>query len=86
MTTSFTYFVRGQLLASFYVQPMGMLLALSATFAFWAGLYIALTGRPAHRLLRFVPAQYYLLPIFTLTVLAWAWKIWIHVSGRDGWG
>jgi hypothetical protein len=28
----------------------------------------------------------FLIPLFTLTILAWVWKIWIHVSGRDGWG
>jgi len=86
MTTSFAHFVRGQFLASLYVQPMGMCLALLTTLTFWAALYIALTGRPSHRLFRFIPTHYYLLPIFTLTILAWAWKIWIHLSGRDGWG
>src|SRR5438093_9593355 len=66
MTTSFAHFVRGQFLASFYVQPMGMLLALATTLIFWAGLYIALSGRPAHRLLRFIPMHYYLLPLFSM--------------------
>ena len=86
MTTSFAYFVRGNLLASLYVQPLATFLALGAAAGFWAAAYITFTGRPIYRLLRFVKPRYYLLPFFALTVLAWGWKIWIHVSGRDGWG
>jgi hypothetical protein len=33
-----------------------------------------------------IPAKYYLWPLLVFGVVAWAWKIWIHVSGRDGWG
>jgi hypothetical protein len=85
MTTSFSHFARGQWLASLYVQPMGMALAAASAVTFWAGLYIGLTGRPAHRLLRFIPARYYVAPALGLAVVAWAWKIWIHVRGVDGW-
>jgi hypothetical protein len=85
MTTSFAFFVRGNVVASLYVQPGGTLLALLSVMAFWAGLYIAITGRPVQRLLRFVPARYYLAPLFVWIVAAWGWKIWIHVTGRDGW-
>jgi hypothetical protein len=86
MTTSFSYFVRGNLAASFYVQPMGMVLALLSSMAVWAALYIAITGRPAHRLLRFVAPRSYVVPLLCLTILAWGWKIFIHVTYRDGWG
>jgi hypothetical protein len=86
MTTSFAHFARGQLLASFYVQPMGMVLALTTAVIFWTALYIALTGRPVHRITRFIPMKAWLLPLFTLTILAWMWKIWIHLTNRDGWG
>lgn len=85
MTTSFSHFARGQVLPSFYVQPMGMVLAVTAAMVFWAGLYIAITARPAHRLLRFVPARYYVAPALVLAIAAWAWKMWIHVRGLDGW-
>jgi hypothetical protein len=85
MTTSFAFFVRGNILASLYVQPGGTALAALAVLAFWAGLYIAITGRPVQRLLRFVPARYYLGPLIVWIVAAWGWKIWIHVTGRDGW-
>jgi len=86
MTTSFSHFVRGQVVASFYVQPMGAVLALICTMIFWSGLYIAVSGRPAHRLLNYLPGRYYLWPLLIFGVLAWVWKIFIHVTGRDGWG
>ena len=86
MTTSFAHFVRGQIVASLWVQPMGTVLALMATMTFWTGLYISLTGRPAYRLLNLIPGKYYLWPLLVFGVLAWAWKIWIHITGRDGWG
>ena len=40
MTTSFAWFVRGNWLASFYVQPMGFVLALGTGALFWASLFI----------------------------------------------
>jgi hypothetical protein len=64
---------------------MGTVLALLAAAAAWAGFYIALTGRPAHRLLRLLPARYTLFPLLLFVVLAWGWKILIHLNGADGW-
>jgi hypothetical protein len=84
MTTSFTWFVRGNLLASVYVQPMGAVLALMTACIIWGGLYVAATGRPVYRLLRLLPGRYYLALLF-LGVLAWGWKIAIHLNGHDGW-
>src|SRR5919112_1444615 len=43
MTTSFAWFVRGNIPASLYIQPMGTLLAAGAAATFWAALYIAAT-------------------------------------------
>jgi hypothetical protein len=85
MTTSFSWFVRGNLLASFYIQPMGMVLAICTTAAFWVSLYIAVTGIPALRLTSSIPPSYWLLPMFALVILAWGWKILIHITGHDGW-
>jgi hypothetical protein len=85
MTTSFSWFVRGNLLASFYVQPMGMVLAICTTAAFWVSLYIAVTGIPALRLTSTIPASYWLIPMFAGVILAWGWKIFIHLRGMDGW-
>jgi len=85
MTTSFAYFARGQVIGSLYVQPMGAVLAVLSGMTFWGGLYIALTGRPVYRMLGFIPARCYLIPLFALFVLGWAWKIGIHITGHDGW-
>ena len=85
MTTSFAWFAHGNLVASVYVQPMGAALAIVAAACVWGGLYVALTGRPVYRLLRLLPGRYYLLPLLALAVLAWGWKILIHLNGLDGW-
>jgi hypothetical protein len=85
MTTSFAWFVRGNWVASFYVQPMGFVTALLTVAAFWVGLYVAVSGRGVYRLLRFVPGRYYGVPLTALAILAWAWKIYIHLHGLDGW-
>ena len=85
MTTSFAWFARGNLLASFYVQPMGTVLAILAVITFWMGIYIALTGRAAHRLVKFIPGKYLVVPLVSWGIAAWAWKIFIHLHGIDGW-
>ena len=86
MTTSWAWASKGHLPASLYVQPMGTVLALLAAACVWGGLYIAFTGRPAHRLLRMLPARYTLLPLLLLAALAWGWKILLHLNKWDGWG
>jgi hypothetical protein len=85
MTTSFTWFVRGNLAASLYVQPMGTVLAALCCCGFWAGSYIAITGRPIYRMLALAPGNYVFMPLLAFAVAAWAWKIFIHLSGHDGW-
>lgn len=85
MTTSFSWFVRGNWLASFYVQPMGYVLAVIACVTAWAGYYVAITGKPAHRLLRLVPSRYYLFPLLGLAIAAWGWKMFLVLRGIDGW-
>ncbi|MCC6424913.1 MAG: DUF2752 domain-containing protein [Phycisphaerales bacterium] len=85
MTTSFSWFAHGNIPASFYVQPMGMLLAVIAVITIWTGLYIAITGRPALRILKFLPRLPWVSIFLVLLVAAWGWKIWIHLHGIDGW-
>jgi hypothetical protein len=85
LSTCFAWFVRGNWLASIYIQPMGFLLALATCACFWGGLYIALSGKPIHRLLRQVPATFFVPLLMGLAVAAWAWKIFIHLHGIDGW-
>jgi hypothetical protein len=86
MTTSFAWFVRGHVLASFYVQPMGTLLAIAAGMTFWGGLYVAATGKPVYRrLFAELPPSYYVIAPLGFAIAAWGWKIFIHVRGIDGW-
>ena len=85
MTTSFAWFARGNLQASVYVQPMGAMLAVLSAMAVWVGGYVAATGRPLHRLLGVVPDRFYLVPLLSLAVAAWGWKMFIHLHGVDGW-
>ena len=86
MTTSFAWFVRGNVLASLYVQPMGTLLAMGAAVTFWAALYIAATGKPVHRLASLLPGYYFVLVPMGVAIAAWGWKIFIHLRGAGGWG
>ena len=82
-TTAFTYFAHGHPLASLYTQPFGAALAFTTAAAVWVGLYIALTGRPVHRLLRLVPSRYYVVPLLSFALLAWGWKIGLTLMGRE---
>lgn len=85
MTSSYAHLAHGDVLGSIYVQPFGFILAISTIAAFWIGLYIAWTGRPAHQLLYLIPVRYTLVPLMILAVASWGWKIFIHVNGMDGW-
>ncbi len=85
-TTAFSYFAHGKFVASFYTQPMGALLAWATAIAVWVGFYIAVTGRPVHRLLTLLPGRYYLMPLLLFGLLAWGYKILLTLMKRDGWG
>jgi hypothetical protein len=85
MTTSWAWFVRGNLPASFYIQPMGMVLALLAAAWFWIGLYVGVTGRPVYRLAAYARGGNYFLPLLLFAAAAWGWKIILHLRGWDGW-
>lgn len=85
MTTSFAWFVRGNWVASFYVQPFGFALAFAAAMTFWAALYIGLNGKPVGRLLRLLPGKYIWVAVMVLAIGGWGWKMFIHLRGIDGW-
>jgi hypothetical protein len=85
MTTSWVWFAHGNIEASFYVQPMGTVLAVLAACTFWVALYCAVTGRPVYQLIRVIPSRYYFVPLLAMAIAAWGWKIFIHLTGRDGW-
>jgi hypothetical protein len=84
-TTSVSYFAHGNIAASFYLQPMGFLIACAFAAGVWAGGYIAFTGRPVHRLLGMLPWRPLLLVLLTVAIGGWAWKIGIHLTGHDHW-
>ena len=85
MTTSFAWFVRGNIAASLYVQPMGTILAILCGMTVWGAGYVAAVGRPLYRLVAAIPARYHALPLLVLALIAWAWKMFIHLHGIDGW-
>lgn len=84
MTTSFALVADGRLLAALWVQPLGATLAVLATFVFWIAGYVAVSGRPVWRLLPGWSAAYTTLLVVAFGVLAWGWKIAIHLLGQDG--
>jgi hypothetical protein len=84
-TTSVSFFAHGNVLASIYIQPMGFVIALFAAASVWVGGYIALTGKPVHRLMLQVPGRMWLIGLLSLAIVAWGWKIAIHLTGHDHW-
>lgn len=85
MTTSFAWFFKGHLLASLYVQPAGFLAAYLTIVVACFSLYEGLTGRPIHRMLRFVAPRWALISGVAIVLAAWGWKIAIRLMGVDGW-
>lgn len=85
MTTSVSYFAHGRVLASLYLQPMGAMLGLLAAGGFWLGLYEATSARPVHRVLLWWGGRWFLIGVASWAILAWGWKILIHLMGIDGW-
>ena len=86
MTTSFAWFYRGNLAASFYVQPAGFVAAYLVGMLLLLTTYEGISGRPIHRLMRFFPTKWMVILGATIVLAGWGWKIFIHRSGRDGWG
>ncbi len=84
-TTSVSYFAHGNFLASLYLQPMGFVIGVACAATVWVGGYIAATGRPVHRLLNQIPGRAWLIALLAIAIGGWAWKIAIHLTGRDHW-
>lgn len=82
MTTSFAYLVHGHVIKSFVAQPFGMILCVLTVAAFWAGSYIAVTAKPAYRLMRLIPPKFHLITWIPLALLAWLWKIALMSLGH----
>lgn len=84
MTTSFTWLVHGHPIHSFLTQPAGTLLCLLTAGAFWALLYVAVTGRPGAVLLSRVRWTGPLIGLMVWVLLAWAYKIAVVVMATRG--
>ncbi len=85
MTTSFAWFFKGNILASFYVQPGGFALAWGTGVVLLWSLYEVVTGRPIHRLARYIPPKVWIIGGSLALAFSWGWKIIIHLCGVDGW-
>ncbi len=85
MTTSFAWFYRGNLAASFWVQPGGFVLAWLTGMMVIYALYEGLSARPIHRLLRYLPVRIWITVGAAVLAFGWGWKIIIHLGGMDGW-
>jgi hypothetical protein len=84
-TTAFSYYSHGNWIASLYVQPMGFVLAMLTAMAVWCALYIAVTGRPVHRLILTLPTRWTLMPLFAFGLAAWGYKIILTITGHNAW-
>jgi hypothetical protein len=60
---------------------MGFAVALGTCATFWSALYIAGTGRPAHRLLRRLPGVKLLIAAVGFGIAAWGFKIALTLAG-----
>ena len=85
MTTSFSWAVRCNFRASLWVQPFGTVLALLCAANVWAGAFAAVTGKPIYRVLSVFRQRTYFIFFGVLGLGAWAWKVYIHTHGMDGW-
>jgi hypothetical protein len=82
MTTSFAHLAHGHVWQSLVTQPAGTVLALVAAILFWAGGYVAITGRPSARLLGMVPWTRILFSLLGIVIVAWAYKIVVVVNSH----
>ncbi len=80
MTTSFSHFAHGQIVRSFFTQPMGFMLALLTAATVWVGAYIAFTGVPAWLITSRWPKLRLALGLIGFGIAAWAYKIVLVIT------
>ncbi len=85
MTTSFAWFVRGNFLASLYVQPAGFFLALLAVLGALGGVYQAFSGKWVLKPMFFWPWRKIALVAILMALAGWGWKAYIYSYAIDGW-
>jgi len=75
MTTAFSNAAHGDFVSSFRAQPLGMVLSIVTAMAFWVGLYVAVTGSTAGRLiLGMMGSRFAWLAVGAL-LAAWVYKL-----------
>ena len=84
MTTSFNHFVRLAWHKSMWAQPLGFILAVATSVTFWTSAYVAITARPAHRLLKSLANAKLAVLAVAVGIGAWAWKIGLTLAGIAG--
>lgn len=87
MTTAFSHAVRWQWLDALIAQPFAVMMVLAASVTIWAGGYVAVTGRPVHRLIsRSAAGRGGTIAILVvgLVIASWGWKLaWVTlIVGR----
>lgn len=75
MTTAFAYAAHARLPQAFLSQPMGAILALATSAAFWAGLHVALTGSDLGRVCSNLLRPRVLWPLAAAAGAAWTYKL-----------
>jgi hypothetical protein len=81
MTTSYSHFVRGNILASLWTQPGGTLLAFLTACGVWVFGYVALTGLPGAGLVNRLPLGRFIFIVLGFLLLAWTYKVVMTVRG-----
>jgi hypothetical protein len=85
MTTSYSHFVRGNLLASLYTQPGGTVLAFLTACMVWVLGYVAITGLPGSAVLNRLPLGKIAFALFAFLLVAWTYKVILNARGVGGW-
>lgn len=75
MTTAFAHAAHAQLPQAFLAQPLGALLALATSAAFWAGLHVAFTGSDLGRVGSNLLRPRVLWTLAAAAAAAWAYKL-----------
>ena len=77
MTTAFAHLANGDFVASFIAQPMGFVLAVAVSMAFWVGLMDAIVGSQIGRSMAVIWKPWLVWGLGGLALASWLYKIWV---------
>lgn len=75
MTTAFAHAANGNLLTALHAQPLGAVLALATSVAFWTGLHSAVTGSRLGAIVARALGRRSLWVLLGAMLAAWSYKI-----------